>query len=105
MTDKFIEQLHTLLEAHLDDTEFRVDELAQAVGMSRRTLHRKMIAVANVTVNDFIRQYRLTRGAQLLRDGHNVSEAAYAVGFESPSYFSTVFKDFFGKVPSQYLAH
>jgi signal transduction histidine kinase/AraC-like DNA-binding protein len=103
LTDKFIEQLHTLLEAHLDDTEFRVDELAHAIGMSRRTLHRKMASVANVTVNDFIRQHRLTRGAQLLRDGHNVSEAAYAVGFESPSYFSTVFKDFFGKTPSQYL--
>ena len=103
LADKFIQRLYAILEVRLDDSKFRVDELADEVGMSRRTLHRKLSAVANLTVNDFIRQYRLKRGLELLHQGHNVSETAYMVGYESPAYFSTVFREFFGKTPTEYL--
>ncbi|CCH54210.1 response regulator receiver sensor hybrid histidine kinase [Fibrisoma limi BUZ 3] len=101
--DPFLQKLHTIIEEHLDDSTFRVDELAHEVGMSRRTLHRKLTAVANLTINDFIRQYRLKRGATMLHEGRNVSETAYLVGYESPAHFSTVFKEFFGKTPSEYM--
>ena len=101
--DPFLQKLHTIIEEHLDDSTFRVDELAREVGMSRRTLHRKLTAVANLTINDFIRQHRLKRGATILHEGRNVSETAYLVGYESPAHFSTVFKEFFGKTPSEYM--
>ncbi len=103
VSDKFLLTVNALLESHLDDSGFGVEELAHGVGMSRRTLHRKLTAVANLTTNDFIRQYRLKRGAQLLREGHNVSETAYLVGYESPAYFATVFKDFYQKTPTEFV--
>jgi signal transduction histidine kinase/AraC-like DNA-binding protein len=103
LADKFVQRLYAILDTRLDDSKFRVDELAEQIGMSRRTLHRKLSAVANLTVNDFIRQYRLKRGMELLQQGYNVSETAYMVGYESPAYFSTVFKEFFGKTPTEYL--
>ncbi|RIV18094.1 response regulator [Fibrisoma montanum] len=101
--DPFLQKLHTIIEEHLDDSTFRVDELAHEIGMSRRTLHRKLTAVANLTINDFVRQYRLKRGAMMLHEGRNVSETAYLVGYESPAHSSTVFKEFFGKTPSEYM--
>ncbi len=103
LTDKFLLKVNELLEAHLDDSRFGVEELAYGIGMSRRTLRRKLTAVANLTTNDFIRQYRLKRGAQLLREGHNVSETAYRVGYESPAYFTTVFKEFYQKTPTEFM--
>lgn len=103
VTDKFLLRANELLEAHLDDSRFGVEEFAHGIGMSRRTLHRKLTAVANLTTNDFIRQYRLKRGAELLRKGHNVSETAYRVGYESPAYFTTVFKEFYQKTPTEFM--
>ncbi|MBO0931090.1 response regulator [Fibrella aquatilis] len=103
MSDTFVKKLYALIENHLDDGQFRVDELAQAVGMSRRTLHRKLASVTSLSVTDFIRQYRLKRSGELLRGGHNVSETAYMIGYESPAHFSTVFREFFGKTPTDYL--
>ena len=102
--DAFVKKLYALIENNLDDGQFKVDELAQSVGMSRRTLHRKLASVTNLSVTDFIRQYRLKRSGELLRDGHNVSETAYMIGYESPAHFSTMFREFFGKTPSDYLA-
>ena len=100
--DSFIKSLYQHIENHLDDSQFRVDELAHEVGMSRRTLHRKLTSVTNLSVTDFIRQYRLKRAAELLRKGHNVSETAYMIGYESPAHFSTVFREFFGKTPTEW---
>ena len=101
-TDKFLQTLYSLIEAHLDDSRFGVEELAHEVGMSRRTLYRKLLVVTNLTINDFMRQYRLRRAAQFLREGRNVSETAYLVGYESPAHFTTVFKEFYNKTPSEY---
>lgn len=103
MTDKFLQKLYGLIETHLDDSQFGVEELAYEVGMSRRTLHRKLTAVANLTINDFMRQYRLKRGIQFLRQGHNVSETAYLIGYESPAHFTTIFKEFYQKTPSEFI--
>ncbi|ADB42009.1 response regulator [Spirosoma linguale] len=101
-TDKFLQTLYSLIEAHLDDSRFGVEELAHEVGMSRRTLYRKLLVVTNLTINDFMRQYRLRRAAQFLREGRNVSETAYLVGYESPAHFTTVFKEFYNRTPSEY---
>ncbi|SOD82464.1 response regulator [Spirosoma fluviale] len=103
--DSFVHTLNKLIEAQLDDTTFGVDELAKEAGMSRRTLHRKLTALINMPVNAFIRQYRLKRALHFMRQGNNVSQAAYMVGYESPAHFSTAFKEFFGKTPSDYLAN
>jgi signal transduction histidine kinase/AraC-like DNA-binding protein len=103
MTDKFLQKLYGLIELHLDDSQFGVEELAHEVGMSRRTLYRKLTAVANLTINDFMRQYRLKRGIQFLREGHNVSETAYLIGYESPAHFTTIFKEFYHKTPSEFI--
>ena len=54
-----------------------------------------------MTPNDYLRTARLKRAAELLLDDRlNVTEVAYKVGFEDPSYFSKCFKAYFGMAPS-----
>ena len=101
--NRFLQQLNQLLEEHLADSLLNVDWLATHLVMSRKALYRKVHALTNLSPNELIRQYRLRRAIDLLRAGHNASETAYQVGFESPSYFTKVFKEYYQQTPSEYL--
>ena len=52
---------------------------------------------------NFIRKIKLKRGYELLKDGCNVSEAAYSCGFNDVGYFRNCFKDVYGMSPSQFI--
>jgi DNA-binding response OmpR family regulator len=99
----FISQLYSIIDAHLDDPTLSVEKLASKAAVSHRTLNRKLAAVAGLSAGELIRQYRLKRSVAFLKAGLNVSEAAYSVGFETHSHFTTSFKAFFGVTPSEYL--
>ncbi|GAA4455262.1 hypothetical protein GCM10023189_22910 [Nibrella saemangeumensis] len=100
---QFIDRLTALVEVHLDEPAFSVEALAEAANLSRMQLHRKLKALTNTPATDFIRNIRLARAAELLREGdQSVTQIAYAVGFDSLSYFAKVFQERYGKLPSQY---
>ena len=77
--------------------------MAKALGMSRVQLYKRLLPVRGSTPIEFIRQIRLRRAEQLLRESQlTVSEVAYSVGFNNPRYFSKYFKEMYGVMPSQY---
>ncbi|GAB3999737.1 hypothetical protein GCM10028807_50800 [Spirosoma daeguense] len=104
-SNPFLEQLYQLLETHLDDSSFGVEELASHANLSRMHLHRKLKSLIGLSASDFIRAYRLKRATQLLAAGEPISQTAYAVGFESPAYFTRSFRQFYGITPSSYVAN
>lgn len=104
VADTFLRRVYAIIEAHLDDSSLSVDGLAGALSMSRKTLYRKVQSLTQLSPNELIRQYRLRQGADLLRAGHNVSETAYRVGFETAAYFGKCFKEAYGITPSEMLA-
>lgn len=80
-----------------------VKTLADDIGMNRVQLYRKVTSLTGMAVNELIRKLRLQRAAQLLSQNWGpVSQVAYEVGFSNLSYFSKVFKDEFGVLPSEY---
>ncbi|QMW04775.1 response regulator [Spirosoma foliorum] len=101
--DQFLGRLYQLLEERLDDSSLSVEWLADQLALSRKTLYMKVNKLLQVSPNDLIRQYRLRKAIDLLRAGHNASETAYMVGFESPSYFTRVFKEFYQQTPTDYI--
>jgi DNA-binding response OmpR family regulator len=103
--NSFLGMLYQAIEEQLDNSGFDVDSLAEAATMSRRTLYRKLATLTGLTPNEFIQNYRLLRATQLLQTGHAVSQVAYLVGFESPSYFGQCFKEKYQITPSEYLHH
>ena len=99
----FLSNALHILEDNLDDPEFRVVKLAEALALSRGQLHRKFKALVNQSVSEFIRSYRLERAAAFLNDKtHTVGEIAFRVGFNNLSYFSECFKKKYGVPPSEY---
>lgn len=103
--EEYLRRALAVVEEHIADGDFSVTELGDALGMSRSQLYRKFESLAGIKPADFIRQVRLKRAAQLLRDSHlNVSEIAYRTGFNFLRYFNKHFKEMYGQTPSDYRA-
>ena len=101
--EQLLQKALKLIEEHIDNSEYNVEQLSTDMGMSRMNLYRKLQAITGQTPTEFIRTIRLKRAAQLLQDGKlNVSEVADRVGFSSSSYFTKCFKEQFGVLPTQY---
>jgi transcriptional regulator GlxA family with amidase domain len=96
---------HTIdtVEKHLSDFEFDVEALAAKMFMSRRQLFRKLKGVAGCAPNVFIRNLRLKRAAQLLKESKmTVIEITFAVGFSDLKHFRTIFREQYGVLPGDY---
>ncbi|SOD92122.1 hybrid sensor histidine kinase/response regulator transcription factor [Spirosoma fluviale] len=102
--EAFLTKLNKIIEANLDDSNFRAETMADEVCMSIRTLTRKLTMLTGISPGRLVRTYRLRRAIDLLRQGHPIAETAYMVGFENPSYFTRAFKEIYQKTPSEYLA-
>ena len=101
--EKFIEELKNVIEKNISNESFSVEDLGQALAMSRSQLHRKLKALTDLSATTFIRYYRLHRAADLIRqDAGNVTEIAYQVGFNSQTYFSSSFQELFRCSPTEY---
>ena len=105
MEQAFLEKLKAAVEANLSDEHFDVPQLAEAVSLSRSQLFRKLKALTGETPTTFIRDYRLEHAMHLLSQrAATVTEVAYQVGFNSPTYFSKCFSDRFGVTPGEVAA-
>lgn len=100
--DEFLRKVYTLIEKHLDDSTLSVEWLADELAMSRKALYLKVHNLTHLSPVELIRQYRLRKAIDLLRLGHSAAETAYLVGFESPSYFTKVFREFYQQTPTSY---
>ncbi|RKE57128.1 two-component regulator propeller domain-containing protein [Sphingobacterium detergens] len=100
----FLEKTIAIIESNLDEYNFSVEILSQELGMSRTNLYLKIKAITGDTVTAMIKRIRLKKAVELLRERkHSLSEIAYKCGFNTPSYFSTAFKQVYGCMPSEYL--
>ncbi|GGI50729.1 hybrid sensor histidine kinase/response regulator [Mucilaginibacter galii] len=104
--EKFLGKLMSLIEKHMDNSEFGVTELIDEIGMSKNVLYKKVQALTNLSVADFIKSIRLQKAAQLLESNKlSIAEVAFAVGFNDRKYFSKEFKKQYNLSPSEYLSN
>lgn len=99
----FITKMNTIIAANLEDPKFSVEELAEKMLVSRVQLYRKVKAILGINISDHINNIKLERASEMLKGGNmNVSEVAYALGYSSPNYFSTAFKNKYGVTPKDF---
>lgn len=103
MDEQFLEKAKSIIDQHLGQSAFDVEAFADKMNMSSVQLRRKLKALTNETVTEFVRNYRLDIAAEMLQNKQGtVSEIAFRVGFESLPYFSKVFLEKFGKTASEW---
>jgi AraC-like DNA-binding protein len=94
-----VERARVILKERLQSPP-SLDELGKLVGCSPFYLSRLFSQEAGMTIQQYIRQTRMERAAELLRTGKcNVTEAALEVGYNSLSHFSSAFHATFGCCP------
>lgn len=99
----FVNKFIAEVEKNISNSEFSANDIAESLGMSRVQAYRKVKALLGYTINDYITKVRLKKAKQLLIESDmNISEIAFEVGFSSPAYFSTAFKNHFKISPSDF---
>lgn len=101
LDEEFINRAYTIISKKYLDSEFSVDHFAKEMLVSRSLLYKKIKAITDLSITDFINSYKLKKALELLKTSNNsISEVAYSVGFNDPKYFSRIFKKFYGMKPS-----
>ncbi|MFT4605669.1 MAG: AraC-like DNA-binding protein [Rhodothermales bacterium] len=102
---RFVRRAQEDVEANIANPNFGVRELSAEMGLSARQLQRRLRETTGQSPNSFIRSIRLQQAARQLEQGSEpVSQVAYAVGFNSLSYFAKCFREHFGRNPSEFTA-
>jgi len=101
---EFYDKVVQLIHEHMDDPEFGVTMLSRKVAMSAPILYKKLKAVSDLSVNDFIKLIRMKKAAELLlKKELTVAEIAYQVGYNDRKYFSKEFKKQYGLTPTEFM--
>lgn len=100
----FLNRVQAQLQRLFSHSEVKAAEIAAELFMSEKTLNRKLKLMLGCSVSELLSEYRLSRAAESLAQGHSIKEVCFACGFNSLSYFSRSFKQKFALTPSQYAA-
>lgn len=97
------QRIEEFVAEHMHNVDLSVDDIAEAMCMSRSTLFRSMKRIYGVNPNEYLRQRRLSYAADLLQQNkYTISDICLLVGFNSPSYFSSCFKKQYNVLPKDY---
>jgi AraC-like DNA-binding protein len=105
VTDEaFLNKTIDIIKEYIINTDFDTETLSLKLKMSQRQLYRKIKALTNQTVHDFITTIRLNVATELLLSGdYTIAEVAYKVGYSEPANFTRTFSKKFGKNPTTYI--
>ncbi len=104
LDQEFLTKAIKIIEDNLNEYDFSVNKLSQELNMSRANVYLKIKALTGESISLFIKRIKFKKVVGLLETRrYTISEISYMCGFNSPSYFSTAFKQFFGCMPTEYL--
>jgi len=96
----FVARVEELVAANFTDPGYSVETLADAMGITRVHLNRKLKEAGAPAPKMILKKARMEKALTMLREGLSVSDVYAACGFSSASYFSSAFKEYFGYTPS-----
>ncbi len=99
-----LKEIVKVINSHDPEQDSIHEEIKQATGLSSSTVLRKIKFITGMTTNDFIKNVRVNRAAELLKEKNelSVSEVAFICGFKDQHYFSKCFKQVYGVSPKDY---
>ena len=104
LDQSFLKKATDIVSSNLDNTRFTAENFARTLNISQATLYRKLTSLTGLSSNEFIRNVRIKRACEMLLEyNKNISEVAYAVGYNNPKYFSNSFKKETGMTPREWI--
>ena len=101
----FVQKAIDCVKQHLDDADYDREQFASDMCVSSSTLYNKLRALTGQSVTGFINNIRLKEACRILRQQPNIkmTELSMEVGFNTPKYFTKLFKKEFGMLPSEFV--
>lgn len=101
--DAFVAQLMEVMEKQMSNNTLTVEELVHDMQMGRTVFFVTLKEKTGVSPVQFIREMRLQRAVELLKDPrYNITEVTYKVGMNDSRYFAKCFKSTYGMTPTEY---
>jgi len=100
---EFVQRIQRIIEENLQDEDFRIDNLASEMGLSRSAFFKKLKSLTGFAPVDYVKEIRLVKAQHLIETTTlNITEVAYAVGFRDAGYFTKCFRQKYGTTPKEY---
>lgn len=100
---EFMKRLLDFIEANMSDINLKIEQLADAMNLSRAVFYTKLKAISGLSPIDFLRDIRIKRACQLIASGnYTISQVAYMTGFKDPKFFSRTFRKIMNCSPTEY---
>lgn len=100
---RFFSECTRIIEQHIDNPAFGVEQFSREIGMSHSSLYKKTKETFGISVNTLIRLIRLKYATKMLTyDSCKVYEAAFCSGFRDMKYFRKKFKKIYHMTPSAF---
>lgn len=104
LNDQFVKRALKVVRDNMANRDFSKETFAYEMNVSSSLLYKKIKSLTGQSPTDFIRAIRLTHAYELLKSqNHTITEVSEICGFSSIGYFSTVFRKYYGKAPSDIL--
>ncbi|HKJ42700.1 MAG TPA: two-component regulator propeller domain-containing protein [Sunxiuqinia sp.] len=101
--EEFISRAYKILEQNYTEPEFSASQFASEMFVSRSLLYKKIRAITDLNITDFINSFKLKKAVGLIqRNNLPIADIAFNVGFNDPKYFSRIFRKFYGMSPSEF---
>jgi len=101
--EEFMGRLMSVMEKNISNGSFSVEQFCSIAGYGRTVFFNKLKSLTGLSPNEYIREVRIKRAAQLLEVGeYTVSQITYMVGMNDSRYFSKCFKQRYHMTPTEY---
>ncbi len=101
---EFMDKAYSIVEKLYTEDSFNANKFAREMLVSQSLLYKKIKAITNLSITDFINSFKLKKAVELISTSDlTISEIAFQTGFNDPKYFSRIFKKFYGMSPSEFL--
>ena len=101
--EEFLARAYEVLEKNYAEPEFSASQFASEMFVSRSLLYKKIKAITDFNITDFINSYKLKKAIDLIKmSDRPISDIAFSVGFNDPKYFSRIFKKIYGMTPTEF---
>jgi signal transduction histidine kinase/ligand-binding sensor domain-containing protein/DNA-binding response OmpR family regulator len=103
--EKLLRSIVEYIELNILNDNLSVEELSRQMNMSRGSLYNKVLMLTGKSPVEFIRSIRLKKAVYLLENSQlTISQICYEVGFNTPKYFTKLFKEEYDILPSVYTS-
>jgi len=101
--EEFLAKAYRILEKNYLEPEFSASQFASEMFVSRSLLYKKIRAITDLNITDFINSFKLKKAVELIQENKLlIADIAFNVGFNDPKYFSRIFRKFYGMSPSEF---